>query len=458
MRRYLQAILLLCAQIAPRLEWARDQVRLHLAGLEHEPGVGARLLEAVLALDDARHLAVPAHALVARVQRTVEDGSLLSAEGGIAVGCNAAASALVTANPDVAISLVEKGLEAARRQGDVHSLAALRLHSCLARTFRGELPEAVADGTQGLELARTWGTDFALEWGSAFLAFAKLEAGDLDGAERLLSSAEPIGAELREDANSMTLLDGRMRLHHARGQFRACLDDTTELERQADALGCPNPAFNPWRSFTAVCLAALGEEPERARRLAAEEVELARRWGAPLALGAALRAQALVHDSHTGEQHLREAVEILDGSPARLEHAHALVELGALLRRDGQRTQARPLLRSGLDLARECGATLLAERAYHELRATGASPRKLTRTGLATLTPSELRVAQMAAVGKTNKQIAQELYVTVKTVEFHLAGAYRKLGITTRAELASKLGSGVPVSPSATAASPAPAP
>jgi DNA-binding CsgD family transcriptional regulator len=283
------------------------------------------------------------------------------------------------------------------------------------------------------------------------VAVAKLEAGDLDGAERLLTTVAPIGAELRQHSNSLTLLDGRMRLHLARGRFRAGLDDAAELGKRAEAVGWLNPAFNPWRSYSAVCLAALGEEPERARRLAAEEVELARRWGAPLALGAALRAQALAHDSHTGEQHLREAVEILDGSPARLEHAHALVELGALLRRNGQRTQARPPLRSGLDLARACGATLLAERAYHELRATGASPRKLTRTGLATVTPSELRVAQMAAGGKTNKQIAQELYVTVKTVEFHLAGAYRKLDITTRAELANKLGSGAPVSQPATA-------
>jgi DNA-binding CsgD family transcriptional regulator len=287
------------------------------------------------------------------------------------------------------------------------------------------------------------------------VAVAKLEAGDLDGAERLLSSAAPIGAELRQHANSLALLDGRMRLHLARGRFRACLDDAAELGKRAEALGWHNPGFMPWRSFAAVCLAALGEQPARARRLAAEEVELGRRWGAPQALGVALRAQALVHDSHTGEQHLREAVEILEGSPFRLEHARALVELGALLRRGGQRTEARPPLRTGLDLARACGATPLAERAYHELRATGASPRKLTRTGLASLTPSERRIAQMAAAGKTNKQIAQELYVTAKTVESHLAAAYRKLDITTRAQLESKLAPGAPVSQPAAAAAPA---
>jgi DNA-binding CsgD family transcriptional regulator len=411
------------------------------------------MVEAIVAYGDARHVTVPARALAVRLQRTLQDGLLLSAEG--LSGLVVAIHTLAMMKPDVAISLVEKGLEAARGRGDVHALAALRLQSCLARTLLGELPEAVADGAQGLELSRTWGTDFALEWGSAYVAVAKLEAGDLDGAGRLLSGVAPIGAELRQHSASLALLYGRMRLDLARGRFRACLDDAAELQRLAEALGWHNPAFVPWRSYTAVCLAGLGEQPERARRLAAEELELARRWGAPLALGVALRAQALVHDSNTSERHLREAVEILERSSVRLEHARALVELGALLRRDGQRTQARPPLRSGLDLARACGATPLAERAYHELRATGASPRKLTRTGLATLTPSERRIAQMAAAGKTNKQIAQQLYVTVKTVEFHLAGTYRKLDITARAELADKLGSGAPLSEPATAAAPA---
>lgn len=457
-RRFLQATLLLCAQIVPALEWAREQVRSQLAGLEHEHGTGARLLDVVVALDDARHLAAPASALTARVQRALKDGCLLSAEGLIGMGLGAAIPVLVIANPDLAISLIEQGLDVARTQGDVLALASLRLDGCQARTLRGQLPEALADGAQGLELSSTWGIDFALEWGSAYVAVAKLEAGDLEGAERLLSGITPIAAELRQHGSSLAVLDGRMQLDFARGRFQACLDDAAELEKRAEALGWHNPAFLAWRSFTALCLAALGEQPERARELAAEEVELARRWAAPQALGAALRAQALVHDAATGEQCLREAAEVLEGSPARLEHARALVELGALLRRNGQRTRARPPLRAGLDLARACGAARLAERAYHELRATGASPRKLTRTGVATLTASEHRVAQMAASGRTNRQIAQELFVTVKTVESHLAGAYRKLDISSRGELAGKLGSGVPVSQPAPAGAPLPRP
>jgi DNA-binding NarL/FixJ family response regulator len=110
-----------------------------------------------------------------------------------------------------------------------------------------------------------------------------------------------------------------------------------------------------------------------------------------------------------------------------------------MLRRQGQRRDARAPLRAGLDLARSCGARPLAERAYHELRATGASPRKLIRTGAGTLTASERRVAQMGVSGMSNKQIAQALFVTVKTVESHLAQSYRKLGVSSRTELGSVL-------------------
>jgi DNA-binding NarL/FixJ family response regulator len=132
---------------------------------------------------------------------------------------------------------------------------------------------------------------------------------------------------------------------------------------------------------------------------------------------------------------LREAVAVLAGSEARLEHARALVDLGAALRRANQRTEARGRLREGVELARRVGAFRLAERANEEIAATGARPRKVLRTGLDALTASERRVAQLAADGMSNKEIAQTLFVTIKTVEVHLSNAYRKLEIGSRAQL-----------------------
>ena len=128
---------------------------------------------------------------------------------------------------------------------------------------------------------------------------------------------------------------------------------------------------------------------------------------------------------------LGEAVELLAGSEARLEHARALVDLGAALRRANQRTEARERLREGVDLARTVAAFGLAERANEEIAATGARPRKVLQTGLDALTASERRVAQLAADGMTNKEIAQTLFVTIKTVEMHLSHAYRKLEISS---------------------------
>jgi DNA-binding NarL/FixJ family response regulator len=143
----------------------------------------------------------------------------------------------------------------------------------------------------------------------------------------------------------------------------------------------------------------------------------------------------LVEGEEAGIGLLREAVEVLAGSEARLEHARALVDLGAALRRANQRMEARERLQEGVDLARKVGAFGLAARANEEIAATGAKPRKVLETGLDALTASERRVAQLAADGMSNKEIAQTLFVTIKTVETHLSHAYRKLEISSRARL-----------------------
>ena len=130
---------------------------------------------------------------------------------------------------------------------------------------------------------------------------------------------------------------------------------------------------------------------------------------------------------------------MLAGSPARLEHARALIDLGAALRRGNSRSEARQLLREGIELAHRCGATALTQRANDELAATGAHRRNVLLSGLDELTASERRVAQMAAAEMSNKEIAQALFVTVKTVEQHLGRVYRKLDLSSRRQLAGAL-------------------
>jgi DNA-binding NarL/FixJ family response regulator len=156
-------------------------------------------------------------------------------------------------------------------------------------------------------------------------------------------------------------------------------------------------------------------------------------------VGVALRTQGLIAGGSDGLTLLERAVETLADSPARLEHARALCELGAARRRARQRVAAREPLRQALERAHRLGADALAERARTELLATGARPRRLVHTGRDALTPSERRVCEMAARGLTNRTIAQALFVTMRTVEVHLNHAYAKLDISSRAHLAAAL-------------------
>src|SRR5436190_22592516 len=165
----------------------------------------------------------------------------------------------------------------------------------------------------------------------------------------------------------------------------------------------------------------------------------ARAWGTPRAIGMALRAAGLAAPGARGIALLEEAAEVLEGSPARLEHARALADLGAALRRANRRADAREPLRRALDLARHGGALAVARRAHEELAATGERLRPLAAAGADSLTPSERRIAELAAAGQSNREIAQALFLTVKTVETHLSNAYRKLDIRSRRELAPAL-------------------
>jgi DNA-binding NarL/FixJ family response regulator len=194
-----------------------------------------------------------------------------------------------------------------------------------------------------------------------------------------------------------------------------------------------------WRSHLALALLGLGRRDE-ALELVREEVELARDWGSPRPIGVALRVRGLAEGGAEGIEMLRESVAVLEGSSARLELARSLVELGAALRRSNQGAEARELLREGLDFAIRSGARPLVERAEQELAATGARPRRLLLSGVESLTASERRVARFAAEGLSNKDIAQALFVTTKTVEVHLGNVYRKLGIGSRTELPQALG------------------
>jgi DNA-binding CsgD family transcriptional regulator len=393
---------------------------------------GEKLLLAQLALHDAR-TGAPAAVTVPLAHRALAGGTLLKEQTAFVLPC----IVLAQADRDEVLAIYEDALAEAHRRGSTSVFAAAKAFRAQALVLRGDLAEAEADAREAFAAGETWAVSARFAGHSlAFLADALMHQGKLDDAAAALARA---GMDESFDSSTMLYLpDSRARLRLLRGDLAGGLEEMLEAGRRFDELGGRNPAFLAWRSQAALALLQLGKRDE-ASPLASEELELARIWGAPRALGAALRVAGLIEGGEQGVALLEEAVEVLVDSPAKLEHAKARTELGAARRRSNLRSEARDQLRHAVELATICGAVPLAARAETELLATGARPRRVALSGLESLTPSERRVAEMAAEGPTNREIAQALFVTPKTVEVHLSSVYRKLGISSRSQLPSAL-------------------
>jgi DNA-binding CsgD family transcriptional regulator len=325
----------------------------------------------------------------------------------------------------------------ARRRGAGTDLALALCARSRLRLSQGRIAEALADGRAALA-ARS-----EEQWGSMlpFPVSCVMEA--LLEQDRLDEAAALAGTEFTRRAQTTVwewgwFLRGRARVRLARGDHSGALADMLAAGERYALAGIVNPAAAPWRSGSALLHAALGD-PVAAGRLAAEELTLAGRWGAPRPLGVALRAAGQLARGQRRMDLLHRSVEALRGAEAPLDLARSLIAFGAARHRAGDTGAARAVLREAVGIADDCGATVLLRRAHCQLTATGARPRRLHRHGVAALTRSELRVAELAALGHTNREIAATLFVTARTVETHLTSTYRKLGLSKRAELAGQL-------------------
>ncbi len=277
----------------------------------------------------------------------------------------------------------------------------------------------------------------ALPWVVGPLVEALIERGALEEADEWMRLSLP-ESEVPPVLAFTILLATLGELRLAEGRQRDAVMHLRECGRRLQEWGIQNPGFVSWRSTLALALAAAGEIDE-ARQLCAEEVRLARRFEVPRALGVALTRSGSLSDADRDPEVLREAMDILDATPARLAQARARYEYGTALRLCGHRSAAREPLREALDLAIRCSATVLAGRVHAELVAAGAKPRRAALSGARALTPAEARVSRLAAQGLTNREVAEALFVTEKTVEGHLANAFRKLEIKSRAQLSAAI-------------------
>ena len=395
----------------------------------------SRLLAAPLAWERAVGPGGRAQAGATLAQHALADGRLLrqeTAESTMALG---AANALwVTgryAQSEWALSAL---IAEAQERGSVRGFAVGTVNRAYGRYLRGWLREAEADAEaySNLFVESRW--PIFEPTAAAVLASVRLERGDLEGAQRSLA---PLEQARDDDLGTMQFLNlARAAIALARGDNEEALANLElcrgfeESFRGGAGLAC----LVPWRSQAGLAHLSLGDS-DTAGALAAEEVRLAREFGAGRPLGAALCVLATIEGGDRGIELLSEAVSVLETADSQVEHARALTDLGAALRRAGNRLEARERLTAGMDTAHRARATVIAHRARAELVAAGARPRRLAASGPDALTASERRVATMAVDGMGNREIAQRLFVTVRTVEGHLTNAFAKLEISSRDEL-----------------------
>jgi DNA-binding CsgD family transcriptional regulator len=415
---------------------ARREADATIAALRDPGGPASDVLQATtlatLAFDEVNYLR-SASAAIDLADRALAAGLPVEPHRGENWALLALATLGASDQLDAALRGADEILTQARQRGaalTVVTISGLRAEH-LRR--RGELTAAQADTQAALELAPDLlGAQFLVLAVSAAVLVG-LDRDETPASLRQLIDRSGVGYDT-EFLPSSQLRFASGVLRAAAGNHEAAIDELRACGLGHPAFGGQNPTALPWRSAAALSLAELGRHDE-ARELAADELRRAESFGAQRAIGIALRAQALVGPPAERSERLTAALEVLEPSPARLEHARVLVDLGATFRAAGQRKSAREPLLDGLALAARCGALALERRARAELAAIGVRPRTTERSGEDSLTPSERRVAQLAAGGDTNREIAQSLFVTEKTVETHLGRAFRKLDISSRRQL-----------------------
>lgn len=335
---------------------------------------------------------------------------------------------------DAALLMLDAALVQARHEGHATRQGIIYAERAAIALAQGSLQDAEVEAETGLLLVEK--PHFAVLQLLAVAVTVQVERGALAEAAELAERGAALSLG-ETPAHLAEYLIARGRLRIAEGDARAGIADLLRCGREYEAHGLRWPV--EWSCLAAPTLAAL-DDRDTAMRLARDALELARQVGAPGQLGMALRAAAGAMGEAERLGLLEEAVSVLEGSASRLELAHALVDLGRELARLGRRREARDVERRAIRLADECGAPALAELARVELHAGPGRRARIELTGRSALTAAEWRVCRQAADGRTNREIAQALFVTEKTVERHLSSAYHKLGIRSRFQLPAAIG------------------
>lgn len=322
----------------------------------------------------------------------------------------------------------------ARQRGAPLSFATATYMRAMPQLWQGNIDGALAD-LESARDARRYGWRQYARASTAEYCLCMIEKGELDRAEVVLAEETPPTEPY--DGEDASLIYARAELRRAQGAHGEAYELAINVGRALEP-ALPYLGYCPWRCSAAQSALAL-DRRDSARELIDQELERVEKTQILHERIRALRLAGICEGGKPGLAALREAVELGETHPPRLETVRALISLGSALRRDNQRTEARPQLQRALDLARRGGASALHELARTELAATGARPRREALSGPESLTASEQRIAVLAASGQSNREIAAALFITPKTVEYHLRNCYTKLNIQSRRELARAL-------------------
>jgi len=389
-------------------------------------GYGARYLAAVVAFMWAAGGRRPLADSEALILAALDDGALRETADGFVWSV-------------VIMSLHLCGSERTKEFADQARSVAYRRGSSFAygtiEQWRGchllnsDLPEAGDALRQAVALQATWGTDVrGGTWARAYLCRCAIAVGELDGAREALG-AEPYEQDTSDGSTLWRAAAGELALAEERW------DDALVLARHVKqaAPHNVNPDWQPWRSVAARALAGLRRR-EEALATMREELEIARRVASEATVGRCLRELGEM-DEEDGIALLREAVATLEDTFARFDLARALVALGTRLVARGDRDEAVAALLRGRDLAFACGSPPVVAAAERQLASAGVED----MPAYAVLTPQERRIAELAATGRSDRDIAFELLLTPEAVDRHLATACTKLALSSRDELRAAL-------------------
>ena len=367
--------------------------------------------------------------------RALGDGALLAEQTAQGHSVNLATLALLHAGRVTeAQEAVDATVRDARERGAQLAHAATSIVQAFVLYTRGRITDAAADAQAAFDFLHR-SAHAHQQTALAALVHCMIERGEFKEAASMFAREDLVAPA---PAMRAYVCLARGRLHLRLGNIDEARRDLEAVEGELRDFDTVNPAWLPWRSLAGLIAHTSGDSA-RGYQLCQEEVRLAQLFEVPIALGFALQRRALTESGSQALESFREAITVLEGTEARLSLARAHHGLGRRLRRAGQRVEARRHLAAGLDLADRTGALGLEADLRRELTAAGARPRRTSVTGLESLTPTELRVAQLAADGMSNRAIAQQTFVSRNTVAWHLRNIYRKVQVDSREQLTARI-------------------